>query len=43
MTGLRRIRPVMVKAQPPLTPIKTSMEEIERARLIARKISGRKR
>lgn len=39
MAGLRRIKPVMVKPQPPLTPIKTSMEEIERARLIGRRIA----
>ena len=40
--ALRRIKPVMVKAQPPLTPIKTSMEEIERARRIGRRIAGRR-
>ncbi len=40
--GLKRIPPVMVKAHPPLTPIKTSMEEIIRAKEIARRIAGRK-
>ena len=40
---LRRIKPIRVQAQPPLTPIKTSMEEIERARQIGRRIAKGRR
>ena len=40
---LKRIKPVMVKAQPPLTPIRASPEEMAKGRERARRIAGIRR
>ena len=39
MAGLRRLKPIQVPRQPPLTPIETSRDEIMKARLIAIRIA----
>ena len=36
---LKRLKPVLVKAQPPLTPIRASPEEIAKGRERARRIA----
>ena len=41
--GLKRIRPVMVKEQPPLTPIRASPEEMAKGRERARRIARGRR
>ncbi len=37
--ALKRIKPVMVKSQPPLTPIRMDLEKVARGRQVARRIA----